>query len=121
MIGDYIVVAFVYAIGLSFLGSIHHFWLRDAFREETPPRDGLVESEGRGESHSVVLNESSSNAGCQPSHFAIQASSRSQRINREPFNPGATTLVGRKPESGKKMFLRDRIPALSQTRVSGRS
>jgi hypothetical protein len=120
MIGDYIVVAFVYAIGLSFLGSIHHFWLRDAFREETRSLDGLVESEGRGESHSV-LNESSSNAGCQPSHFAIQASSRSQRINREPFNPGATTLVGRKPESGKKMFLRDRIPALSQTRVSGRS
>jgi len=36
MIGDYIVVAFVFAIGLSFLGSIHYFWLRDAFREETP-------------------------------------------------------------------------------------
>ena len=36
MIGDYIVVAFVYAIGLSFLGSIHHFWLRDAFKEEAP-------------------------------------------------------------------------------------
>src|SRR5437762_4780587 len=87
MIGDYIVVAFVYAIGLSFLGCIHHFWLRGAFREETPPLDGLVENEGRGESHSV-LNESSSNARCQPSHFAIEASSRSQRNNREPFNPG---------------------------------
>ena len=34
MIGDYIVVAFVYAIGLSFLGSIHHFWLRDVFKKE---------------------------------------------------------------------------------------
>jgi hypothetical protein len=116
MIGDYIVVAFVYAIGLSFLGCIHHFWLRDAFREETPPLDGLVENEGRGESHSV-LNESSSNAGCQPSHFAIEASSRSQRNNREPFNPGATTLVGRKPASEKKMFLRERKPALSQTLI----
>ena len=100
MIGDYIVVAFVYAIGLSFLGCIHHFWLRDAFREETPPLDGLVENRARRQGGQVH---------------------RSQRNNREPFNPGATTLVGRKPESEKKMFLRERKPALSQTRVSGRS
>jgi hypothetical protein len=119
MIGDYIVVAFVFVIGLSFLGSIHYFWLRDAFREETP-LDGRVENAGDCESYSV-LNESSSNAGCRTSQFAIQASSHRQRNNREPFDPGATTLVGRKPEPEKKMFLRERMPALSQTRVSGRS
>ena len=119
MIGDYIVVAFVFVIGLSFLGSIHYFWLRDAFREETP-LDGRVENAGDCESYSV-LNESSSKAGYQNSQFASQASSRDQRNNREPFDPGATTLVGRKPEPEKKMFLRERMPALSQTRVSGRS
>jgi hypothetical protein len=36
MIGDYIVVAIVYGIGLSFLGFIHYFWLRDEFKEEAP-------------------------------------------------------------------------------------
>lgn len=34
MIGDYLIVALVYMIGLSFLASIHYFWLRDAFNEE---------------------------------------------------------------------------------------
>ena len=120
MIGDYIVFAFVLAIGLSFLGAIHYFWLRDEFREETAPLDGRDESE-RDDEFSSVLNESSSNAGCQNSQFAIQASSRSQRNNRERFDPGATTLVGRKTKSEKKMLLQERMPALSQTRVSGRS
>ena len=41
MIGDYIIVAVVYAIGLSFLGIIHHFWLRDAFRDETASLDAV--------------------------------------------------------------------------------
>ena len=68
MIGDYIVVAFVFAIGLSFLGIIHFFWLRDAFREETPPLDGRVENEGKCEIYSV-LNELSSKAGYQNSQF----------------------------------------------------
>jgi hypothetical protein len=104
MIGDYIVVAVVFAIGLSFLCIIHCFWLRDEFREETSSLDGRVENEGKCETYSV-LNESSSKAGCQTSQFAIQASSRSQRNNREPFDPGAMTLVGRKPEPEKKMFL----------------
>jgi hypothetical protein len=36
MIGDYIVVAIVYGIGLSFLSFIHYFWLRDEFKEEAP-------------------------------------------------------------------------------------
>jgi hypothetical protein len=90
MIGDYIVVAFVLAIGLSFLGAIHYFWLRDAFSEETTPLDGRGESE-RNYEFSSVLNESSSNAGCQNSQFAIQASSRSQRNNRERFDPGSNT------------------------------
>ena len=120
MIGDYIVVAFVFAIGLSFVGIIHHFWLRDAFREETPTLDGRVENEGKCEIYSV-LNESNSKAGCRTSQFAVQASSRSQRNNGQPFDPGATMLVGRKAEPEKKVFLRERMPALSQTRVSGRS
>ena len=118
MIGDYIVVAFVFAIGLSLLGTIHFFWLHDAFREETTPLDGRVENEGKCEIYSV-LNESSSKA--QNFLFATQASSRSQRNNREPFDPGATTFVGRKPKSEKKISLREKMPALSQTRVSGRS
>ena len=37
MISAYIIVAFVVAIVLSFLGIIHFFWLRDASREETTP------------------------------------------------------------------------------------
>ena len=120
MIGDYIVVAFVFAIGLTFLGAIHRFWLRDAFREKTPSLNGRVENEGKCEIDSV-LNESSSKAGCQKFPFATQASSRSQRNNREPFDPGATTLVGRKSKSEKKVLLRERMPVLSQTRVTGRS
>ena len=120
MIGDYIVVAFVFVIGLSFVGIIHHFWLRDAFKEETPPLDGRVENEGKCEIYSI-LKGSSSKAGCQTSQFAIQASTRSQRNNREPFDPGATTLVGRKPKSEKKVLLQERKPALSQTRASVRS
>ena len=120
MIGDCIVVAFVGAIVLSSFGAIHYFWLRDAFREETTPLDGRVENEGKCEIYSV-LSESSSKADCQNFPFATQASSRSQRNNREPFDPGATTLVGRKPKSEKKVFLQKRMPALSQTQVSGRS
>ena len=34
MIGDYLVVALVFGIALSFVAIIHHFWLRDAFKEE---------------------------------------------------------------------------------------
>jgi hypothetical protein len=30
MIGDYIIVALVLLMGLSFLGCIHYFWLRDS-------------------------------------------------------------------------------------------
>ena len=90
MIGDYLVVALVFGIAVSYVAIIHHFWLRDAFKEETPPLDGRVENEGKCEIYSV-LNGSSSKAGCQTSQFAIQASSRSQRNNREPFDPVATT------------------------------
>ena len=86
MFRNYIIVAFVYAIGLSFLGVIHYFWLRDVFKEETPP-DGHIGNEGKCEIHSA-LNESSSKAGCHNSQFAIQASSRSERNNRERFDPG---------------------------------
>jgi hypothetical protein len=118
MIGDYIVVAVVFALGLSFVGIIHFLWLRDAFREETSPLDGHVENEGKCEIS--ALDESSSKAGWQTARLAIQASSGSQRSNREPFDPGATTLVG-KPEPEEKMLLRRRMPALSQTPVSGRS
>ena len=120
MIGDYIVVAFVFAIGLSFLGTIHHFWLRDAFREETPTLDARAEDRERCESHSV-LNESSSKAGFQAPRFSVQASSRSKRNSRKPFDPGVTTFVGHKPEPEKKMLRREKLPALSQTRVCGRS
>ena len=119
MIGDYIVVAVVYAIGLSFLGIIHHFWLRDAFKEETS-LDGRVENEGKCEIN-PVLNESSSKAGCQPSWFSVQASSRRQRNSRKPYDPGVMTLVGGKPEPQKKMLRREKMPTLSQTRVCGRS
>jgi len=119
MIGDYIVVAVVFALGLSFVGIFHFLWLRDALREETSPLDGHVENEGKCETS--ALDESSSKAGWQTARLAIQSSSGSQRSNREPFDPGATTLVGRKPESEKKMFLRERMLALSQTQVSGRS
>lgn len=121
MIGDYIVVAFVFAIALSFVAIIHHFWLRDAFREETP-LDVRVESAGKCETYSV-LSESSSKAECRTFRIAIQTPLRRRRDNREPFDPGATTLVGRKPEqeAEKKMFPRERMPALSQTRGAGRS
>ena len=96
MIGAYIVVALVFAIGLSFLGIIHHFWLRDASRAETPPLVGPVANEGKCEIPSV-LNESSSKAGCRTSQFAIHTSSRSPPNNRELSDPGATAVVGGKP------------------------
>lgn len=34
MIGDYLVVVLVFGIAASFAAIIHHFWLRDAFKEE---------------------------------------------------------------------------------------
>lgn len=34
MIGDYLVVALVFGIAVSFAAIIHHYWLRDAFKEE---------------------------------------------------------------------------------------
>lgn len=37
MIGDYLVVALVFGITVSFVAIIHHFWLRDAFKEEAQP------------------------------------------------------------------------------------
>ena len=119
MIGDYLVVALVFGIVVSYVAIIHHFWLRDAFKEEAP-LNVSAKREGTCEIYSV-LSESSSKADCQNFPFATQASSRSQRNNREPFDPGATTLVGRKPKSEKKGFLQKRMPALSQTQVSGRS
>ena len=36
MIGDYLVVALVFGIAVSYVAIIHHFWLRDAFKEEAP-------------------------------------------------------------------------------------
>jgi hypothetical protein len=36
MIGDYFVVALVFGIAGSFVFMIHHFWLRDAFKEKAP-------------------------------------------------------------------------------------
>lgn len=36
MIGDYLVVALVFGIAASFVFIIHHFWLRDVFKEEAP-------------------------------------------------------------------------------------
>lgn len=43
MIGDYLVVVSVFGIAASFVAIIHHFWLRDAFKEEAqqsvPPKD----------------------------------------------------------------------------------
>ena len=120
MIGDYIVVAVVYAIGLSFLGIIHYFWLRDAFKEKASSLDGRVENKGECEIN-PALNESSSMAGCQPSRFLLQTSSRRQRNTHKPFDPGAMTLVGRKPGPQKKMLRREKVSALSQPRVSGRS
>lgn len=38
MIGDYLVVALVIGIAVSFVAIIHHFWLRDAFKEEAQQR-----------------------------------------------------------------------------------
>lgn len=38
MIGDYLVVALVFGIAGSFVFIIHHFWLRDAFKEEVQQR-----------------------------------------------------------------------------------
>ena len=36
MIGDYLVVALVFGIAVSYVAIIHHFWLRDAFKPEAP-------------------------------------------------------------------------------------
>lgn len=50
MIGDYLVVALVFGIALSFVTIIHRFWLRDAFKEETEksaPANSMAHSETR--------------------------------------------------------------------------
>jgi hypothetical protein len=36
MNSDYLVVALVFGIAGSFVFIIHHFWLRDAFKDEAP-------------------------------------------------------------------------------------
>ena len=48
MIGDYLVVALVFGIAVSYVAIIHHFWLRDAFKEEAP-LDVPAKREGTGE------------------------------------------------------------------------
>jgi len=37
MIDDYLIVALVFAIAVSFVASIHYFWLRDEFKEDASP------------------------------------------------------------------------------------
>ena len=106
MIGDYIVVVFVLAIGLTFLGVIHHFWLRDAFSEEATPLDGSGENEGERKMSSVV-NNSSSEVRYRASHSG------------ELFNIDAMALEGK--VGGEKEIFPERVPALSQTRMSDRS
>jgi hypothetical protein len=88
MIGDYIVVVLVLVIGLSFVGAIHYFWLRDAFREETAAVDSGRESD-RDYEFSSVPDKSSSKADCQNSQFAIQTSSRSPEANEVTANVSA--------------------------------
>ena len=107
MIGDYIVVVFVLAIGVTFLGVIHHFWLRDAFREEATPLDGRGENKG-GRKMSSVVNNSSSEVRCRASH------------SDELFNIDAMALKG-KVGGREGNVSRERMPALSQTRMSNRS
>lgn len=46
MIGDYLVVALVFGIAGAFVFIIHHFWLRDAFKEE-PPASVPAKKEGK--------------------------------------------------------------------------
>ena len=46
MIGDYLVVALVFGIAASFAFIIHHFWLRDAFKEEAQAGVPAEEEEG---------------------------------------------------------------------------
>jgi hypothetical protein len=88
MIGDYIVVAFVLVLGLSFVSAIHYFWLRGASREETPPLDGPREIE-RGYEFSSALNEPSLKVDCQNPQFAFQTSSRSEEITANASPPGS--------------------------------
>jgi hypothetical protein len=90
MIGDDIVVAFVLVIGLSFVGAIHYFWLRDASREETAALDGRGESER--DKFPSVPNASSLNADCQNSQFAIRTSSSSKKMIASAW-PQAATLA----------------------------
>jgi hypothetical protein len=83
MIGNYIVVAFVVVMGLSFVGAIHYFWLRDEFREETNALDGRGESKRDHELPSVS-SESSSNADSSGSEeITANASSQTARLTRQ--------------------------------------
>jgi hypothetical protein len=83
MIGDYMVVALVLVIGLSFVGAIHYFWLRDAFREETPALDGHDERK-RDHELSSIPNESSSNTDSSGSEeMTANASSEGARLTRQ--------------------------------------
>jgi hypothetical protein len=73
MIGDYLVVATVFGIVVSYVSIIHHFWLRDAFEEEAQPSATAKEEgpggnatpiaaphrESRGLSRPGILSESS--------------------------------------------------------------
>jgi hypothetical protein len=120
MIGDYLVVALVFGIAASYVAIIHHFWLRNAFKEEASSLGGRVESEGKCEINSA-LNESRSKAGCRPSWVSVQGFSRRQQNSPKHLDPGVMTLVGRKPEPQKKMLRREKIPASSKARVCGRS
>lgn len=45
MIGDYLVVAWMFGIAPSFAAIIHPFWLRDAFKTETQ-QSAPVKNEG---------------------------------------------------------------------------
>lgn len=116
MIGDYLVVALVFGIAGSFVFILHHFWLRDAFKEEPSSFDDGVENQGKCEINSV-LNESSSKAGCQPSRPSIQAVSCSTRNSRKPFDARVTTFVGGKPDRWENDSSRENARVVTNTGV----
>lgn len=100
MIGDYLVVALVFGIAGSFVFSIHHFWLRDAFKKEAQQsvpakNEGTctgsttktsLERRSRGLSQTLVpggLSEKIAGARLTKNQLTSAATPSSQRVGDE--------------------------------------
>ncbi len=85
MIGDYLVVALVFGIAGSFVFILHHFWLRDAFKEEAQANVPAKE-EGTCRVSTPPPHRSENHADCHRRGFPVVSAMASSAKNQPKTN-----------------------------------